>query len=112
MRGASCPSADSAFLMHVEKGKAESLGPGRLAPLFRGVRTERFTYAVAEDGRWCLYDDREDPYQLQNRIDDRAYAGIADELDGVMFEWLRRARDPFPLNEARTRRSALSSKNS
>ena len=107
VRGEGTTRPESAFLMHIQRTNAYERGRGRLAPLFRGVRTQRFTYAVADDGRWCLYDDREDPYQMRNRIDDPAYRSAADELDGLVFDWLRRAGDPFPLSELRTRRSAL-----
>jgi len=73
--------------------------------LFRGVRTERFTYAIADEGRWCLYDDREDPYQIRNLVDDPAYAKTIDELEGLVAGWLERAHDPFPLGVARTKSS-------
>jgi len=106
VRGETTERPESVFLMHVERARAFDKGGGRLAPLFRGVRTERFTYAVADDGRWCLYDDRDDPYQLRNRVDDPACRSTADELDDLLVEWLRRARDPFPLSELRLRRSA------
>jgi arylsulfatase A-like enzyme len=108
MRGALGSSPESAFLMHIEKRHAEPDGPGRLAPLFRGVRTDRFTYAVAQDGRWCLYDDREDPYQIRNLVGDPAHGRTAGELDGLIFDWLKRARDPFPLDAARRSLSRLS----
>jgi arylsulfatase A-like enzyme len=105
MRGSSGPDPESAILMHLQKANADSGGGGQLAPLFRGLRTERFTYAVADDGRWCLYDNREDPYQLRNLIDEPAQAHVIEEFDELLAQWLRRAHDPFPLNEIRQRRS-------
>jgi arylsulfatase A-like enzyme len=108
MRGQASKPPDSAFLMHIRKDNAFEGGGGQLAPLFRGVRTERFTYAVAQDGRWCLYDDREDPYQLRNLIGDPSHGRTADGLDGLIFDWLARARDTFPLEAARRCRSLLS----
>jgi hypothetical protein len=105
MRGRSGPDPESAILMHLQKANADSGGGGQLAPLFRGLRTERFTYAVADDGRWCLYDNREDPYQLRNLIDEPAQAHVIEEFDELLAQWLRRAHDPFPLNEIRQRRS-------
>jgi len=71
------------------------------------VRTERFTYAVAADGRWCLYDDHDDPYQTHNLIADPAYSKTANELDGLVSDWLRVARDHFPLDTLRKKRSRL-----
>ncbi len=106
MRSGRRHATESAFLMHIQRTNADPEAAGRVAPLFRGVRTGRFTYAVADDGRWCLFDDREDPYQMRNLIDDPAYANTADELDGLISDWLRRAHDPFRLDASRTKRSA------
>ncbi len=107
MRGANIKSPESAFLMHIQKTGASG-GANHPAPLFRGVRTERYTYAVADDGRWCLYDNQEDPYQLKNRIDDPAFAKLAGELDGMVLDWLKQAKDPFDLQHLRSRRSSSS----
>jgi arylsulfatase A-like enzyme len=105
MRGGAAHGPESALLMHIQKVNAEPDAGGQRAPLFRGVRTGRFTYAVADDGRWFLYDDREDPYQLRNLIDEPAQARRIEELDELLAHWLARAQDPFPLNELRRRRS-------
>jgi len=106
MRGSAMRVPESAFLMHIQRTKAGGES-GRRAPLFRGVRTERFTYAIADTGRWCLYDNKEDPYQMRNLIDDPACAPTASELNGLVFDWLARAHDPFPLDAARRQRSPL-----
>ena len=104
MRGGPTRAPESAFLMHIKKARAGG-GAGERAPLFRGVRTERFTYAIADTGRWCLYDNREDPYQMRNLIDDPAYARTTRDLDDFVVDWLRRAHDPFPLDVARRQRA-------
>jgi len=96
---------ESAFLMHVRRIKKGASERSYSAPLFRGVRTERFTYAVADDGLWCLYDNQEDPYQTRNLIGDPAQLRTTDELDELVFDWLRRAHDPFPLDALRKQRS-------
>jgi arylsulfatase A-like enzyme len=101
LRGQSAKWPESSFLMHIQKENASG-GENNPAPLFRGVRTAKHTYAVADDGRWCLYDNREDPYQLHNLIDDRVK--LAQELDGLTLDWLKKARDPFPYETARRRR--------
>ena len=106
MRGNPMRAPESAFLMHIQNTRAGG-GAGENAPLFRGVRTERFTYAVADTGRWCLYDNKEDPFQMRNLIDDPAYARTASELNRLVFDWLARAHDPFPLDAARSQRSPL-----
>ena len=104
MRGESARAPESSFLMHIRKENATG-GENNPAPLFRGVRTNRHTYAVADDGRWLLYDNREDPYQMHNLIDDAGYAKVARDLDGLTLEWLKRAHDPFPYESLRLKRS-------
>ena len=64
--------------------------------------------AIADAGRWCLYDNREDPYQMRNLIDEPAHAQTAAALEELVFDWLRRAQDRFPLDAARRRRSSRS----
>jgi arylsulfatase A-like enzyme len=103
MLGRQGQGPESVFLMHIARENAEG---SRSAPLFRGVRTERFTYAVADDGRWCLYDNRGDPYQLRNLVSDAAHSKTADDLDDLVAQWLRQAQDPFPLEALRRRRSS------
>ncbi len=62
---------------------------------FRGVRTKRYTYVVYAEGEWLLYDDQEDPFQLNNLVDDPAYADVRAELQGELVGWLAKAEDPF-----------------
>jgi arylsulfatase A-like enzyme len=107
MRGDPVPSPESVFLMHIRKDNA-SRSDTHPAPLFRGVRSERYTYAVADDGRWCLYENIEDPYQTRNLIDEPGHARVAGDLDGLILEWLEKARDPFPFETVRRQRSARS----
>lgn len=107
MRGRNISSPESVFLMHIQKLHASG-GADNPAPLFRGVRTERHTYAVADDGRWCLYDNREDPFQQHNLVGDRGRAALMRELDGVVLDWLKKASDPYPFSSLLHRRSALS----
>lgn len=49
---------------------------------WRGLRTQRYTYARWVDGRpWLLYDNETDPYQLVNLLHDREYAEVQRQLD-------------------------------
>ena len=106
MRSETTRWPESSFLMHIRKNNASG-GVNNPAPLFRGVRTDRHTYAVADDGLWCLYDNREDPYQLHNLIADPSRAKLAGELDGLVLDWLKAAQDPFPFEIVRRKRSSL-----
>ena len=107
MRGQSVRFPESSFLMHIQKDNASG-GENNPAPLFRGVRTDRHTYAIADDGRWCLYNNVEDPYQMHNLIEDAGSAKLAHDLDGVVLDWLKKAGDPFPYETARKKRSSFS----
>ncbi|HOV75924.1 MAG TPA: sulfatase [Candidatus Hydrogenedentes bacterium] len=88
------PMSDPQLIMHISKEHASG-GENHPAPLFRGLRTDRYTYAVREDGPWLLFDNREDPFQLANRIDDPAWAATREKLHADMIKRLRKAGDPF-----------------
>lgn len=66
---------------------------------YRGLRTDRYTYAARLDGPWLLYDNREDPYQQHNLVDDPASQALIETLDRKMRELMNRAGDEFPSGE-------------
>jgi arylsulfatase A-like enzyme len=107
VRGDAMTTPESVFLMHIQKDNASG-GQNNPAPLFRGVRTARHTYAVADDGAWCLYDNLEDPYQLRNLLDLPQGTKLAQDLDELVLEWLKKAGDPFPYRETCRKRSSFS----
>jgi len=91
------PETDTAqFIMHISKNNASG-GQKHPAPIFRGVRTRRYTYAVKEQGPWVLFDNEKDPYQFDNRIDDSDLAGLREQMHVMLQQMLKEARDPFPL---------------
>lgn len=96
LRGGQGPDPEMQFIMHISKKNA-SHGDKHPAPIFRGVRTRRYTYAHYPDRPWCLFDNEEDPYQLNNLIDDSSKAALRKELDKRLREFLREAEDPFVL---------------
>ena len=106
MRGQSTKYPESSFLMHIAKDGASG-GQNNPAPLFRGIRTDQHTYAFGVDGRWLLYDNREDPFQMHNLVDDEKTSKLRSDLEGLMFDWLKAAHDPFPLESVRKNRSAM-----
>jgi len=104
MRGKMIPSQDAVFLMNItHRGERDGHPPD-----FRGIRTQAHTYAVAEDGRWCLYDNLKDPYQLKNLITDPDMKPIMAHFDAQIATWLRTANDPFPYAQASQRLSTIS----
>ncbi|MFQ6042157.1 MAG: sulfatase, partial [Candidatus Poribacteria bacterium] len=56
---------------------------------YRGLRTRRYTYVRSLEGPWLLYDNHEDPYQLNNLIDNPIYSQLQKNLDA----WLQRKLD-------------------
>jgi arylsulfatase A-like enzyme len=90
------PEPDAQLIMHIAKDNASG-GQKHPAPIFRGVRAARHTYFVLEDGSRYLFDNIADPYQLENRADDPACAGIRDRLHARLIELLREAEDPIVL---------------
>jgi hypothetical protein len=70
-------------------------GGGYAPPNYRGLRTQTHTYAVAEDGRWLLFDNVSDPYQQRNLIKDPQQKELVGHFDRLIEAWLREADDPF-----------------
>lgn len=76
---------------------AQSYTPTERAeyPAWRGVRTERYTYARNQDRAWLLYDDAADPFQLQNLADKPEHAAVQAELDELTMDWFARTEDSW-----------------
>ncbi len=55
---------------------------------WRGVRAGRYTYVRKLDGPWLLYDNREDPYQLENLLDSPRFGDLQRELDHLLNRML------------------------
>ena len=76
---------------------AQSYTPTEQAefPAWRGVRTERHTYARSETGPWLLYDNESDPFQLENLAGDPAHAELQERLESLTAEWFERTGDSW-----------------
>ncbi len=95
MVGNSGPEPEAQLIMHISKDMASG-GETHPAPIFRGVRTGRHTYAVGEDGPLCLFDNREDPYQMNNLASCPEHAALREELESILKALLAKAEDPWP----------------
>ena len=58
---------------------------------WRGIKTERYTYACDTQGEWLLYDDERDPYQLENLAGDP----LAAETRASLHQELQRQMERF-----------------
>lgn len=67
---------------------------------FRGIRTERYTYAKDLDGPWLLYDNEQDPYQLSNLVNKEEYKKLQGDLEKKLQKMLDKRGDKFLTGEA------------
>jgi len=90
------PDPEAQFIMHIAKENASG-GNKHPAPLFRGVRTRTHTFAVKPDGEGFLFDNRRDPFQLNNLYADPGAAALRTRLEALTRRFLETARDPFDM---------------
>jgi arylsulfatase A-like enzyme len=62
---------------------------------YRGVRTGRYTYVRDLKGPWLLYDNQQDPYQLDNLCDKPEHAALQASLDALLSRRLKETKDDF-----------------
>ncbi len=62
---------------------------------FRGLHTARFTYVRTLDGPWLLYNNEDDPGQLNNLVEDSAHAETVALLDERLSARLEAVGDDF-----------------
>jgi arylsulfatase A-like enzyme len=65
---------------------------------WRGVRTQRYTYARWEDRPWVLYDLKNDPYERKNLVDDPSHASLQREMDALLAHEMKRVGDDWSFN--------------
>jgi arylsulfatase A-like enzyme len=62
---------------------------------WRGVRTKRYTYARYEERPWVLFDNQEDPYQLNNLAEDPNAEKLRQEMNALTQDWMKRSDDSW-----------------
>ena len=62
---------------------------------YRGLRTARYTYARSLEGSWLLYDNENDPYQLDNLVGKVEHQALVNELDARLQRKLDTQGDDF-----------------
>jgi arylsulfatase A-like enzyme len=64
---------------------------------WRGVRTDRYMYARTEDEPWVLFDLENDPYELNNLIDDPAARPLRIEMEHKLADWMHKTGDDWSI---------------
>ena len=67
---------------------------------WRGVRTQRYTYARWLQGGTLLFDNETDPYQTRNLAHEPGHAALRAGLEAELQGWLARLGDKFMSGEA------------
>ncbi|MCF7940308.1 MAG: DUF4976 domain-containing protein, partial [Spirochaetia bacterium] len=62
---------------------------------YRGVRTPRYTYVRDLSGPWLLFDNKHDPFQKRNLIDDPVSKPLMMNLDQRLTRELEERGDTF-----------------
>jgi arylsulfatase A-like enzyme len=62
---------------------------------YRGVRTKRYTYVKNLSGPWLLFDNKLDPFQLNNLVDNPGFQKIEVELEIKLTKLLNNTNDTF-----------------
>ncbi len=62
---------------------------------YRGIRTTRYTYVRDLNGPWLLFDNDQDPWQMNNLVSSTSASRIQKRLDHVLTRKLRIAGDQF-----------------
>ncbi len=62
---------------------------------YRGVRTRRYTYVRDLNGPWLLYDNKQDPYQLNNLCNKSGHGELQKNLENILSQKLKQTNDEF-----------------
>ena len=67
---------------------------------YRGIRTSRYTYVRTIEGPWLLYDNEQDPYQMNNLINQPDMKSVQEKLEVMLQKHLEHTDDDIRPNEA------------
>ncbi len=62
---------------------------------YRGIRTERYTYAKDLNGPWLLYNNLNDPYQMNNLCNNHEFSDLQSFMENKLQKILKQRRDEF-----------------
>lgn len=64
-------------------------------PEYRAIRTKQFTYTTTLEGPSMLFDNKKDPYQMDNLVGNPAFSGLQKEMDIKLNAELKNIGDDF-----------------
>jgi len=62
---------------------------------YRGVRTKRYTYVKDLKGPWLLFDNKMDPFQMNNLVNNPTYLKLRNEMEEKLTHLLLKTNDTF-----------------
>ncbi|MHC4110550.1 MAG: sulfatase family protein [Planctomycetota bacterium] len=62
---------------------------------YRGIRTSRYTYVRDLKGPWLLFDNKQDPYQLNNLCNKPEHSELQKKMEAVLSKKLKQTNDEF-----------------
>ena len=90
------PDPEHQFIMHIAKSNS-ARGDDHPAPIFRGIRTKRHTFAHGPDGYRRLFDNETDPYQMRNLAESAEHQGLMREFAEITQRYCEAAEDPYEI---------------
>ncbi|MCK5210399.1 MAG: sulfatase, partial [Cyclobacteriaceae bacterium] len=72
---------------------------GRGGREYRGLRSNRYTYVEDLNGPWLLFDNVNDPYQLNNLVGDASVRSLQIEYHDLLLQKLKQRNDNFQIGD-------------
>jgi len=72
--------------------------PDQIEKPWRGIITDRYTYARYEDGPWLLFDNQQDPWQMTNLATDAKSSSLIKSLDQKLTAMMKKQGDAWSFN--------------
>ncbi|KPM30500.1 Sulfatase [Croceitalea dokdonensis DOKDO 023] len=64
-------------------------------PAYRAIKTKQYTYVKTPEGASHLFDNLDDPFQMQNLVHKKEYAEVQQKLDDELVNQLNEIGDEF-----------------
>ena len=67
----------------------------KFAIAYRAIKTKQYTYIRSINGPWFLFDDKKDPFQMNNLLTNKSYDKLSKKLDTQLYKLLKKNGDEF-----------------